>query len=120
MSWDRPRQRARLALNMCPQCGEDSSYRGGKRCFECRKKENERHRQRYAEARATGAARCTSEEYRELAMGAAEKRRARIEAGLCIQCRTPVGKFIRCTKCRSANAKAKDRWRKRQIEKAAA
>jgi hypothetical protein len=113
-SWTRPRQQARIALDLCPLCGVDSPYRGCKLCFECRQSMNARHRAYYAEMRAAGGVRHAPETLPALAAEMAARRRARKAAGLCIQCGTPVNKFVRCTRCRAQGAEAKVRFRARR------
>jgi hypothetical protein len=113
MTWNaRPRQIARIALNMCPDCGEHESAPGGLRCVRCRNRKNREHRAKYAEARAAGVPRYSPERYSVIAAGRRQHRALQIAAGLCIDCSNPTGRFQRCTPCRAKAAVCKSLYRK--------
>ena len=109
----RPRQLARVALGLCPDCGEEDAAPGGLRCAACRDAQNAQHRARWAALRASGVLECA--ELRKKKARLAQARRARLRAaGRCIQCQRPSPRFLRCTACRVAGA---GRQRRRRVAK---
>jgi hypothetical protein len=115
-SWPRPRQQARIALGMCPDCGEKESAPGGLRCALCRKTKNQQHRQRYSEHRDAGLLRYTPEKYSALAAKRRAERAARKAAGLCIGCGRESKKFVLCNVCRTKCSEHKRTYRRRSKE----
>lgn len=107
-AWDRPRTKLRIAMGICPDCGDRDSAPGGNRCTECREKYNAQKRSKWAsgEAEGTRARRIPYQRHRARLV-----REKLLSSGLCIQCRKPVSKFQRCNRCRKLAAEAKKRYR---------
>lgn len=108
---NRPRQRARVAFGLCPDCGEDDAAPGGLRCAVCRDQQNERHREIYRQQRAAGLPRYDAATLQQKAASVRRKRAERQARKRCIQCGAAVAKFQRCMKCRAKNAAANRRWK---------
>jgi hypothetical protein len=113
-TWDRPRTKLRIAMGICPDCGDNPAASGGKRCEHCRYRQNNRHRATYALRKRLGIPRYTEEQLRQEAEDKQAKRAARKASGLCIQCGSESKKFVRCTACRAKNAITKKRFRERR------
>lgn len=115
--WNTPRRQARIALGMCPDCGESESAPGGKRCTACKESQNQRHRKLHHQRRAQGIERFTSEKYANLAEEKRQIRAERRAQGLCVQCGREAKRFSRCTRCRAGMAIVKRNWRTRHAAK---
>lgn len=79
----------RITLGLCTCCGKERPVRGRRYCPECQEKGREKY---YAQRRRH------PERYKEYARRAAEKRRERKAAGVCIMCGQPATHGLYCLK----------------------
>ncbi len=79
----------RITLGLCTCCGKERPVRGHRYCPECQEKGREKY---YAQRRRH------PERYKEYARRAAEKRRERKAAGICIMCGQPATHGLYCLK----------------------